>query len=178
MICCVIRILLLCAKVIAKFHFLCDPLGVYRALVSLRLRKSLQRHGFQDTFTMHVLNESVSTSQVLLIKALTYSSSELAVCPLVPLDSDTQPHCYSVSLWKTHEKSTCLVTLIWMCVYINMCVRSAGSGTHMTATLLQLGLFWWTVSSFSCPLTPSTVCGHKHLPGTNVLSDSLTAQTQ
>lgn len=58
-----------------------------------------------------------------------------------------------------------------------MCVTT-GYGTHMTVIWLQLGLLGKTVRSLSSPLTPGSVMGHQHLPGTNVLSDSLTAQTQ
>lgn len=54
--------------------------------------------------------------------------------------------------------------------------ETAVSGTHMTVILLQAALFGNTVSAFSLPLTPICVTGHKHLPGTNVLRDSRTAQ--
>lgn len=121
----------------------------------------------------------VGSSNVMVRKNdffFTFSSSGLAVSPTILLDPDTLVcHYSSVSLWKTVKPQLSHVD-----VCVDECLRVCQlevCSTHITVTLLQLGLLLWTMSSFSCPVTPRCVSGHKHLPGTNVLHDSLTAQT-
>lgn len=106
--------------------------------------------------------------------SLTCSSSEPAVGPTVNLDWYTLSARHSSeSVWKTDTQTH----VDWQSV--GRCVRDvlAVSPTHMTVTWSQLGLFGDTSRSLTWPLTPSCVSGHRHLPGTNEPSDSLTAQT-